>query len=174
MPRRFPARRTFSRAPRRATNWGRFVDVAQVTIAVSTKVLVATFTLNTAGIGETIIRTLGGIAVSTDNTSGNEDQLGAMGMIVVNDLAIAAGVASIPGPVTDSSDDGWFVWTPFCQRHLIGATVTSMVSQWYAFESKAARRVEEGFGIAIVVENASAANAFTVAMAKSILSKVNT
>ncbi len=138
----------------------------------ASKVLAATLTLDNPGITETVIRTLGRYLVQSDQAAGVEFQLGAWGMIVINDLAVAAGAASIPGPVTDASDDGWFVWEPFSTF----GTRASAVGQWQDvhFESKAARRVEEGFTIAIMVENAHASDGLLFTLGASVLSKVNT
>ncbi len=61
----------------------------------------------------TLVRTRGEITV-LQRTEAAADQTwcGAMGMIVVSDDAFAAGVGSVPGPLTDVFDD-WVVWVPF-------------------------------------------------------------
>jgi len=108
----------------------------------------------------------------SDQVSQTEFQFGAVGMIVVNDLAIAAGVASIPGPGTDLDDDGWFVWEPF---QLVGEAkdggADGSAQEWagWSFDSKAMRRIEEGFGIAIVCENVNTSNGLEIALAASFL-----
>ncbi len=137
---------------------------------MSSKVVVATQVLNNPGIGETVRRTRGVAIISSDQAAGVEDQFGALGFIMVNDLALAAGAVSIPGPVTDGSDDGWFVWQPLLGVGNIGAN--GRVGYVVPFDSKAMRRVEEGFGIAIMVENASAANVFDFALGFSVLSSL--
>ena len=162
--------RVIGRAPRAVTNWSRLVDATYGTVAAGTKVLFSTVTLSNPGISETVRRTRGVVTVRSDQTGGDEPQLGAMGMIVVNDLAIAAGVASIPGPVTDASDDGWFVWVPFLQSRMTDAARNS---EQYQFDSKAMRRVEEGFTVAIVFENASATFGLQAAAGISILSSLS-
>ncbi len=143
---------------------------ADTVIAFGAKTLIATLTLDNPGIAETIRRTRGVFSISSDQNAAIEDQVGAMGMMVVNDLAIAAGVASLPGPVTDANDDGWFVWVPFAQRGLAGAGPSNLASETYHFDSKAMRKVEEGFGIVLVVENASAAFGIAFMDAFSLLS----
>ena len=144
--------RTFA-ATRPATDWGRLVGNT-FTIAAGAKALVATLVLSNPGIGETVRRTRGRFYVVSDQASVTEQQTGAMGFIVVNDLAIAAGAASIPGPVTDSSDDGWFVWEPFMQvsQFTLGGSNAAGFAQWYEFDSKAMRKVADGFGIAVMFE----------------------
>ena len=163
------------RGSRKGTGWARNINSTLTPVPAATKVLFGTFVLSNPGITETIIRTRGRFAVASDAAAATEQQFGAWGMIVVNDLAVAAGVASLPGPGTDRSDDGWFVWESIQQwNEVAGATSVSVVSQSYDFDSKAARRVEEGFTIAIVVENVHATHAFEFAAGMSLLSKVNT
>ena len=92
-------------------------------------------------------------------------------MVVVNDLALAAGAASIPGPFTDASDDGWFVHQ-FTGGNRPAATAAE--STIWEFDSRAMRRVEEGFGIAVMYENASAgAVAIQVTTGFALLSSIS-
>ena len=56
------------------------------------------------------------IMVGSDQVAVVEQQIGALGFIVVSDLAIAAGAASIPSPGFNGSDDGWFVWQAFLAK----------------------------------------------------------
>ena len=110
-----PYRRTArtQRGTRKGTDWFRRTTGAYVTVAAASKVLVSSGTPSNPGITETIVRTRGGFSIASDQAGASESQIGAMGLMVVNDLALAAGAASIPGPVTDRNDDGWFVWEPF-------------------------------------------------------------
>jgi len=116
-------------------------------------------------------RTRGLFSVASDQAAAGESQLGALGFIVVSDLAVAAGAASIPGPVTDASDDGWFVWVPFGQESIRAAGGPQ--SFQYEFDSKAMRRVEEGFAIAIMVENAHATEGLDFWCGTSLLSSLS-
>jgi len=97
------------------------------------------------------------------------DRLGALGFVVVNDLAVAAGVASMPGPVTDASDDGWFVWQPFMSRKT-GATTFESVEE--RFDSKAMRRIEEGFTVAVIAENSNPTQSIEITVGFSILTSL--
>ena len=135
-----------------------------------TKVLISTIVLSNPGIGETIRRVRGFVAVNAVASAAGS-RLGALGMVVVSDIALAAGVASIPGPVTERGDDGWFVW-----QATGGArpAATGTESTIWPFDSKAMRRVEEGFGIAIVFENANAvAPSINVEVAMSVLASLS-
>ena len=162
---RHSTRSTGHRAP---TNWARSVAATYVTVAPATKVLLATVVLSNPGINETVRRTRGRFSVHSDQAVGGEPQLGALGWIVVNDLAVAAGAASIPGPVTDASDDGWFVWEPFASFGFNG-TVGDLFDRSYAVDSKAMRRVQEGFTIALMVENANVATGLNISCGFSVL-----
>ena len=141
-----------------------------VVVPAATKVLLVVVALSNPGINETIRRTRGLVSIASDQTAAPEDQNGAFGAMVINDLAVAAGAASIPGPVTDANDDGWFLWVPFVRSF---PAVNGIESREYQFDSKAMRRVEEGFAIAFMVENASATDGFNIACGISLLSSLS-
>jgi len=153
------------------TNWSRTVNATLVTVAAGTKVLLTTFSLDNPGIMETVRRTRGRFMLSAD-TAATEPRLGAFGLVVVNDVAKALGVTGIPGPVTDADDDDWFVWEPFgvMAATLEGASsTTSMGPNIFEFDSKAMRKVADGRGIAVMVENASGTTGLKFWFALSIL-----
>ncbi len=143
-------------------SWVWLLDPATA-VGAGTKVFLGALTLSNPGIGETVLRTRG--RVSVDAVAGVKPQ-GAFGMIVINDLALAAGAASIPGPVTDGPDDGWFVWESF----QFTATAERL-SYEFEFDSRARRRTEEGFGLAVMVESAAAA--FNITSSISLLSRLS-
>ncbi len=131
--------------------------------------------MSNPNIDETVLRTVGLISIQSDQAAAQEEQIGAFGMIVVNDLAVAAGAASIPGPITDRGDDGWHLYVPFAQT-LSVATVVGFHGNFatqYGFDSKAKRRVEEGSQIAIMVENAHATHGLLVSFVFRMLSQVS-
>ena len=151
-------RRALSRGRRPGGTWGRNLSALQTTVPAASKVLVGSFALSTPGIGETVRRTLGEVGISSDQTGAIEQQLGAFGCIVVTDTALAAGVASLPGPATESSDDGWFVWQGLMRRG--DASLTAPIIDVFKFDSKAMRRNEEGFSVALVAENTHATHGY--------------
>jgi len=174
MARRAPVRRTF-RAPqqRAATDWTRFVPALSIVVPAASKVLSVSLVLSNPGIGETIRRTRGIMSVASDQEALYEEPYGAFGAIVVNDVAAGVGVASLPDPVTESSDDGWFLWQPFLSTTigLRGGSVagSSQADRLFEFDSKAMRRVEEGFQIAFVVANGSATHGMRFGATISVL-----
>jgi len=169
MPDRNRGRGRQGRARRQPTNWARDVAAVHVAVAAGVKVNLVNFAVTVLGVGETVRRTRGWIHVSAD-AAVVQDQLGAFGMVVVNDRAVLAGAASIPGPVTDASDDGWFLWIPILQRSALVAE--GRIGFRYEFDSKAMRRVEEGFQVAVMVENAGA-NTFRIACGISLLASIS-
>ena len=140
-------------------------------IPPASKLLLGTFTLNNPGIGETVRRTRGLISVGSDQSVAIENQLGAVGLVVINDVALTLGITAIPDPVSNDDDDGWFVFIPFVRKG-INSTGNSPSTE-FEFDSKAMRRVEEGFGIAIVVANASLIHGFEVAISMRMLTSLS-
>ncbi len=89
----------------------------------------------------------------------------------MSDRAIAAGVASIPGPVTDANDDAWFMWQPFVAQG--SSPTTRQQGTIHDFDSKAMRKILDGFNVAFVVENASAAHVIEFLWAFSLLTSIS-
>ena len=166
--RRFNPTRSGSRPNR---GWSNTTFAVAVTIPAASKVLLGSFTLVTTGIDITILRSVGGVSVASDQTAAIESQIGAVGAIMVTDTALAAGIASIPGPVTQGDDDGWFLHQSFAQQSQNVNTMT--VSNWYAMNSKG-KRIWPGTGMAmaLVGENIHATNGLTVLLVLRILSQV--
>jgi len=155
---------------RAAPAWGFVGSIAAASIAPATKVLLGSFVLSNPPLGETVLRTRAQFHIRSDQSAVVEDQIGAFGLIVVTDIALAAGAASIPGPFTDGGDDGWFVHQPITQA---GANLTAAgTSPWQMVDSKAMRKIEDGQGVAIMIENASAAFAFLEIFQVRVLAKL--
>jgi len=154
------------------TSWAGQIPAAVTAVAATTKVLIGGFSPSNAGITETILRThVVGVGIPTAEGADVFLSL-AFGMIVVTDLAAAAGAASIPGPGTDAGDDGWFVHKLAVARWEVADATGIAWAGWpINVESKAKRRVEEGFQIAVMVENLSA-SAAEVAFSIRLLSQV--
>ena len=154
------------------TNWGRIATAAYVTVAAATKVLFVPFTLDNPGISETVRRTRGRFHFHSDQGASLEEISGAFGAVIVTDAAAAIGITAIPGPVTDASDDNWYLWESFmgALADNTGGNIASTNVPMQVFDSKAMRKVETGFQIAFVVENASATTGFRFTMSISLLS----
>jgi len=154
------------------TNWSRLVPTTSTVVAAGTKIVLTTFVLDNPGISETVRRTRGRFFFASDQGSSTEEVHGAWGAVVVTDAAAAAGVASMPGPVTDASDDNWFVWEPFGNMLANVATgnIAATNEPLVDFDSKAMRKVATGFQLAFIVENSSGSTGFRICVALSLLS----
>ncbi len=170
------ARRAIRQFPKRSSNksWAGAVDMANGIAGASTKVLLGSISASVATIDETILRTVGIVTVKSDQGIATEDYSGAFGMMVVNDRAITAGAASIPGPITDIGDDGWFVYVPFANDFLFldGTGFEDRRSTVLNFDSKAKRVVEDGFSIALMVESTAASEGFVLSVILRVLSMI--
>ncbi len=150
------------------------MDTTFGTVGVGTKLAHLTIALSNQGIGETVRRVRGRLMLFSDQVAANELLQGAFGFIVVNDLAIAAGAASIPGPFTDRIDDGWFVWESLHALSSVADNQAPAAGQGQIggvidFDSKAMRRVEEGFGIVIMLENSNVGHVMRFSLGFSLL-----
>ncbi len=165
--------RNFRQSSRPNRGWGGVVPAAGTTIAANNKTLLAQFTLDNQGIDETILRVVGGVSVRSDQSAVSEDQNGAIGMCLVTDAAAAIGITALPDPVTDVSDDLWFLFQSFSQRlQVLDATGSTVSSVWYPFDSKAKRILESGHQVVLIGANANSATGMNVTVNLRILSQV--
>ena len=167
------SRRSFrgGRRVRPGGGWGRVITGGNIA-AASTKLLIGSFTLSNPDINETVRRTVGLLQVFSDQIIATEDQVGAFGMCVVMDTAIAAGVASLPGPVTEANDNIWFVWQPVLQglEFLTGVGFLTAFDRHYPIDSKAMRKVEEGQSVAMIAESTAGSDGWSINVGLSMYS----
>ncbi len=152
--------------------WTRTQDSLTTVGGASTKVLLFGLTPSNAGIDLTIRRTLGLLHIRSDQVAATEDQIGAMGAILVSDDALAAGAASIPGPLTDIDDSGWFLWVPFSQNFVLltGAGFDPRGGVNYPFDSKAQRIFPgDGRSVAFMIESNGESEGFIAQVTSSML-----
>ena len=160
------------RRQRAPSTWSRIVSSVVITVPAASKVIITVLTLNNPGIGETIRRTRGRLFVWSDQVADLEEQFGAFGAIIVSDVAAGVGSAAVPGPFTEAADDGWYMWIPIVQRH-IDTTIAPALGFAYEFDSKAMRRVEEGYQSVFVVENGHPTFGLKAALGVSSLSSIS-
>ena len=152
-------RHAVRRATRREMVWlGLASTTGQTALAAGTAVLVSS--LNAAALALrpfTVVRTRGYIYTESDQDSANEQPFGAFGQIVVKETAAAAGVASIPTPMTET-DVEFFVYEAWMSALKFGSTVAfnSPSGTVTVFDSKAQRKVGIDETIVSVIENQSA------------------
>ena len=159
---------------RRQTTWVGPADQGYVAVASTTKVLIGSFDPSTAGLPKpTIVRTRGEVSVAVDvGVVVDTDIVGAFGICVISDQAVAAGAASVPGPFDQADWDGWFVWRSFGLRlEHKSAVGIDKVSQGYEVDSKGMRKVTDNETIVLVAESQS--GAFDISMAVRMLLKLS-
>ena len=151
-------RSSFPRQTRRTPNrtWNALTSTSFTTVGATSKVLIATAAASPEGVDLTILRTRGVFVASKVSPSADQLITGAMGIMIVTDLAAAAGAASIPGPATDASDDGWFVHEMILDNIEFGTAVGTQTHRGQRFDSKAKRVFQEGQTLVVMVENLSA------------------
>ena len=112
------------------------------------------FTFTTA---QTITRTRGVLRIILDPSAADEKIVVACGMIVVSAAAFAAGLASLPGPHSESGDD-WFWHSYLAIGGADVVTNTGGVAQnpQVVIDSKAMRKVKQG-EVAVLVTQVAAA-----------------
>ena len=75
-----------------------------------------------------------------------------MGIILVSTDAFAAGIGSLPGPLSDSGND-WYVWTPFALA--FDDVEAEFDSKWVDvvdFDSRGMRKSKFGQVSAVILE----------------------
>jgi len=144
----------------RTSEW-LFVDVDSVLVGGAANVLVASF--NAAALAArpfTIVRTYLEVLWRSDQGAASEQPLGALGFIIVNEQAVAAGGGSIPDPMADANAS-WYVWqgliSEFVFASAVGFNEGAAAGSRYHIDSKAMRKVSVNEDLAIVVENTAAA-----------------
>ena len=141
---------------RRGTFWGRSPSASGTTaLAATTAVLDSTAVPVVEG--ETIVRTRGMIHIASDQQSAVENVVGAVGMLVASNPAVAVGVGSLPTPDTDSDSDLWFMHQYFADRSAVDGAGLDWTNGFktFPFDSKAMRKMEDGQTLCVIVENSS-------------------
>ena len=123
------------------------------------------------GIDNTILRVVGELTISSDQTGASEEQVGAFGMILVTDSAVAIGVTALPDPSIDAGDDGWFVYQSFSQQTALNTIGVGSIT--YPIDSKAKRIVHgTGVNVAIMIANSHATQGLSFVITFRMLSQV--
>ncbi len=130
-------------------------------LAAATSVLVASLSVSGLALRPfTIVRTRMLLSVQSDQVSAIEEPQGAFAGVVVTDSAVAAGIASIPTPLTESEASWWF-WQAWQDMFTFstGASAQGRQGYQYAIDSKSQRKVGLDDDIAVVLQQASAIGA---------------
>ncbi len=100
----------------------------------------------------TVVRVRGMLQVNSDQVASTERQLGAYGMAVVSDQAVAIGITAVPTPMTDIDSDLWFLHQLFASFQTVFSAIGAVEYTGVPFDSKAMRKVEDGQDLISVVE----------------------
>jgi len=120
----------------------------------------------------TITRTVGIASLAFDEDFIlDQDIFAAWGGVVVQERARAAGVASLPDPIVNIGDDGWFWHQPVCEFIESVGTDRSNIS--YVIDSRAQRKVEDGEAIVFMLRVDATSDAVEQAMMVRILCKLH-
>jgi len=165
--RRFPG-------TRRTSQWVG-LGVAAGTISSGTT-LIASFNAGILALRPfTIVRTHLEISLSSDQTVASEGTMGAFSMQVVTDSASAAGVASVPTPLTQPSAD-FFVYKPLVFEIIVATAVGFEEhrgdQQLFHIDSKAMRKVGADDDMVMVYEQRVSTGA-VIAMEGRMLLKLH-
>ena len=165
------ARRRMGGGVRQRVSWARSVPAAATNIPAASSVLLLSLSTGAFAEESTIRRTIVDMYISSDQVAGTEFQIGAVGMHIANDAAIAAGVASLLAPVTDSDDEAWYLWAPIGQSTRVATAVgfDGVFGFRYVVDSKAQRRLQSGQSAALIIQNTHATNAFDATVSISTL-----
>jgi len=146
-------------AVRRQTAWDIFQPGAQSQAAAGATLYPLGFAPNFEGL--TLIRLRGELVISAVLTAASDSADVAVGLIMVSDEAFAAGVASIPSPLTDGDDD--WLWHQFCSvTSRFGAAAGEGVEFRFPIDNKAMRKLPPGKTVCAVIEMNNLVGAVTI------------
>ncbi len=142
-----------TRAPRRRSLWVGYADQSFIAVGAGLKVVISNFTLATLD-SLTVIRNRGVLSVNSTAVAIDQNIVGAYGIGIVTQQAFAAGVASMPGPWTDSDWDGWMVLLPISFRYDITTDVGRLITTVNTeIDSKAMRKMEANETLVAIAES---------------------
>ena len=99
--------------------------------------------------------------------------VGALGMMVVSDDALGAGIGALPSPLIEQNSNEWFVWQPFHLYVEFGTAVGIDMLQVDTIVDSKAQRKFDGPNRAIVVMVETQAAACRLAFSFRMLVKLH-
>ncbi len=143
----------FAQKPRKTLAWSSSAPVTGlVALAASTSALIETIIPNVPDLTELRVRGLFGWR--TDQLAASEIQVGAVGMIVVEEPAATLGITALPVPNTDGDSD-WMWHSYYASRFEFGSAIGFQTSSLNTMiiDSKAMRKVSSTQRVVVVIEN---------------------
>ena len=140
---------------RRPTNWqGSLVDFANITVGTAQAATIVTEAILEGHPNPTIVRIRGELLCSAD-AGASDLSFGEVivGMMLVDDKALAAGIASLQTPATDIGSD-WIYWDCFTIGSGASGSVelSDIATNRHVVDSKAMRKVGSNQALIMVVE----------------------
>ncbi len=123
----------------------------------------------------TIVRTRGWLFIGSDQIANIEPYGMSLGFSVVSDQALAIGITAVPTPETDADSDAFWVYESMTgEMKLISAAgFADPAGQGKDYDSRAMRKVEDGFDMAFVIETNSFSNGLFVSHVGRLLLKLH-
>ncbi len=154
--------RRFVRSGNKRTSIWIGAGITGVAVSASSATLIATLNAGALALRPfTVIRSRLLCHFNSDQTGAAEFTQAALGFQVVTQAAGAAGVASVPTPITEPDGD-YFVYQPLFQKFIfisgVGVQQTGR-EQTFEVDSKAMRKVDIDDDIAVTIELGSATGA---------------
>ncbi len=146
------SQRTFARGPRRKTSW-ELGPGGTATTSVSASVagfLGSAVSLVSGVAATTVVRIRGQFDIyMTLATAANDGFQGAIGIGLATTQAVAAGIASVPTPITDAGDENWLFWHVVSVHNPQASSVAFARSSFQSLivDSKAMRKFEDGMSL---------------------------
>ncbi len=154
--------RGFIRPPKKTVMWiDNTAQSAVIAVPAATVVLISQLSAEGLALRPfTVLRSRGIVVVGTDQEAADEEPFGTYGEIVVSESAAAAGVGSIPSPITEAGAS-WLLYVPHSSWLKFGSGVAfSNVSSVFEYDSKAMRKVGTDDQLVGIVENGNASHGY--------------
>ena len=142
------------RGQRRETSW---LDIEITAATLGAGAATITHQLSATELAKrpfTIVRTYLEVLLESDQIVATERQLGAVGICVVSDQAVAIGITAVPTPDTDLASDLWLLNKVILNKFTFSSAVgiQTPAGTLYSIDSKAMRKVNDDQDVVIVAE----------------------
>jgi len=145
-------RSNLNRSPRRETSWGVGPGGTAATRFTASSVAFVGATITPLDFGITVVRTRGFLSAALIATAAaGEGFQGAFGIGFATAAAVAAGIASVPTPITEQGADSWLYWSAFSLHS--GDEAHAVTEEWReVVDSKAMRKFPNDMTIYAAME----------------------
>ncbi len=160
---------------RRETLWTKAGPTSVVIAGATVAVQLFTFGASILALRPfTIVRTRGLMFYRSDQIAATEVWGATLGFAVVTDQANAVGVTAVPTPDADGGSDAFFVYEELYGTLVFGSQIGFQdLGREHRFDSKAMRKVEDGFDLSVVAETPPISSSATMITAFRMLIKLH-